>query len=155
MSLVTDVVHFLLQGKPVYRSMRKTEEKADPPIHQKEGISESFLYVFWRAYDGGGIGNAPVCRHRLPGPHRANLIGSIVTDGENEIELRSLWLREFIPTLASKTASRNVCDLKLAQRLRTHLAGWMAPRTISRELRSPLKVHDPVSHDRPRRVACA
>lgn len=106
--------------------MRKTKEKTDPPIQQKEGISESLLYVFRRAYDGGGIGNAPVCRHRLPRPHGANLIGSIVTDGENEIELRSVWLREFIPTLAPKAASRNVCDLKLAQRLRRTLPdGWL------------------------------
>ncbi len=41
----------------------------------------------------GRIRNAPMGRHRLTRPHRANFFGCIVTDGENKIDLKPLAAR--------------------------------------------------------------
>src|SRR3974390_3535852 len=133
--------------------MGKAKEEADSPIKEKVGIAESLLNLFWRAHNRCRIRNAPVRCHRLPRPYRTDFFRSVVTDSENEIELRRVRFREFVPTLASKAAYRDVREFKLVQCLRAHFSRRIASSTISSELRASLEVHDPLSHDRPRRVA--
>lgn len=103
-----------------------TKEKADSPIKQKESIPEGSLAFFRCAYDRGGIGNTPMCSHRLARPHRANRVRGIITDGENKLEFWGICFRKLVPTLAAKSTCRNTCDVKLTQCLWAHLpVGWL------------------------------
>lgn len=153
--MATDVVEFLLQGKPVNGRMRKTEKQADSPIQQEKRITERPLYFFRSTANGCRIRNTPMRRHRLPGPHRTDLVRGVVTNCENEVKLRGPRCRKLVPTLAPKPRCRNACDFKLVQCFRAYPSRRMASRAVSRELRSALEVHDPFGHDRPRRIARA
>ncbi len=134
--------------------MGKTKEKTDSAIQQKESVTECLLYLLGCAVDRCRIRDAPVRRNRLSGPDWANFVCCVVTNRENKVQLRGVRFREFVPTFAAKPICRNVCDLKLSQCFWSDLSCRMASSTVSRELGSPLEVHDPLSHDRPRRVAC-
>jgi len=90
--------------------------------------------------------------HRLTGPYWANFIGSVVANGEQEIELWGIGFREFVPTFAAIAARWNVRDLKLAQCFGAHFSCRVTASAISGELWASLEVHDPLSHDRTRRV---
>src|SRR5262245_42473881 len=44
----------------------------------------------------------------MPGPDRADLFGSAITNGEHEIQRACAWLREFLPALAAKPLRRHL-----------------------------------------------
>jgi hypothetical protein len=48
------------------------------------------------------IFDAPVRRHRLPGPNRAHFARRVITHREDKIEGRRARRRELIPTLAAQ-----------------------------------------------------
>ena len=84
---------------------------------------------------------------------RANFFRGVITDGKDEIELRSTGQFKFIPTLAAQSRGRKMRGLQLPQRPRMHSASRMTARTVSREPRQPSMVQDSFRYDRPRRVA--
>src|SRR5262249_32590089 len=90
--------------------------------------------------------------HRLSGTHWTNLIGGVIANSKDEIELGRVRFREFLPTFAAKTTHWNVGDFKLPQSLWAHSARRVTARTVRGKLRATLEVHDPLSHDRTRRV---
>ena len=46
-----------------------------------------------------GIGNIPMRRHGQTGPHRADLVGGVVSNREDENELWGVRPREFLPRI--------------------------------------------------------
>jgi hypothetical protein len=102
-------------------------------------LDEGFLVVWFLATEAG---DKFVIKNTPEGSRVVLYLGGVVTDGENEIELRRIWLREFVPTLASKTDSRNVCDFKLAQCLRDRSRSVAAGGSAARFLRYRLHGSD-------------
>ena len=119
-SLIPNLVYFSLDGKAVKPGERQTDEQTDPAIEGEKCIPVGFLYLLDRPLHGGGIGNTPVRGHRLAGPYRANLFGSVVTNRENEIERGSFRTSELLPAFAAETSGGHMCALELRERGRTH-----------------------------------
>src|SRR5215475_9008298 len=82
-----------------------------------------------RAFGFGWIGNAPMHRHRLAGPHRTDLAGRVVADGEGKIERRRAGLRELVPRLRTKTRRVIAEALQELDCMRVHSALRLAART--------------------------
>src|SRR3546814_5268344 len=61
-----------------------------------------------RPFDGCGVRNAPVRRHRLPRPDRAHLVRRIVADGKDEIEHRRIRPGELLPAFGAKAGDIEV-----------------------------------------------
>ena len=66
-------------------------------------------------FDGSGILDPPVCRHRLAGPDRTSFACGIVADGEHKIHDGGIRRREFCPALRAQADGRVVETLKDAQ----------------------------------------
>src|SRR5258708_21231387 len=82
-----DVIEPPLQGQLVERAQREADENADALAEHAVGIGEGKGALGRVAGGARGIGHAPVRRHGLAGPDRADLVGRIVADREYEIEL--------------------------------------------------------------------
>src|SRR5216683_4403027 len=95
--LMSYLVDFLLQGKLVECRERQGQEQADSPIENGEGVTKCAFYFFRRAHGGGRVGHSPVGRQRLSRPNRADLLGSVIADSKDEMELGRAGLRKFIP----------------------------------------------------------
>src|SRR5262249_6820958 len=106
-----------------------------------------------RAFGFGRIGNAPMRRHRLAGPHRTNFAGRIVADGEGKIERWRAGLRELIPRLRTKARRVIGETLPELQRVRVYSALRLATRAVGTEFTGAELVQDGLGHDRARRVA--
>src|SRR5262249_3548302 len=108
-----------------------------------------------RALGFGRIGNAPMRRHRLAGPHRTDFARRVVADGEGEIERRRAGLGELVPRLRTK-ARRVVAEaLQELDCVRVYFALRLAARTVGMEFTGAELVQDGLGHDRARRVAGA
>src|SRR5215472_17058414 len=117
----------------VERLQGKIKKQTDPAVEHKKCIAERFLNLLGRARNGGGVGHAPMRRHRLAGPDRADFFGRVVADREYEIELGCSRLCKLIPALASHSRCGNVGRLKLAQSFGPYLARWIASGAVSGE----------------------
>jgi hypothetical protein len=60
------------------------------------------------AINCGGIGHAPMRRHRLSRPHGTHFLCGVVANCEDKVQLGSARLGEFAPILASQTTRRKV-----------------------------------------------
>ena len=97
---MADLVDFFLDSEPVKTGEWKAQEQADSAFEHEESVTKRFLYFLARPLDYCRIGNAPMRRHRLTGPERADLLCGIVTDSKDKIELGSIRFRKFVPVLA-------------------------------------------------------
>ena len=68
-----------------------------PVVHHPVGVGEGQGDLRRRALRGRRIRHAPMRRHRLAGPDRADLRRRVVTDGEHEVELRRVRPLELVP----------------------------------------------------------
>lgn len=110
--LSSDLVDFFFQRQLVNGRNWQREKQTDPSIKYRERFPKSALHFLGRSLEGGRIRNAPVRRHRLPRPDRANFVCRVVADGKNKIELGCARLREFIPTLAAQIVPRHSARLQ-------------------------------------------
>ena len=101
------------------------------------------------------IGNAPMRRHGLARPERADFLGGVVAYREHEVHLRRARLRELVPAFAARVGSRKVRRLQFTQRLRPHLARRMTARAVGLEARLAPVIQDGFRHDRARRISRA
>src|SRR5437870_6066779 len=91
-SVMSNVVDFFFQGKPVDACKRETKEQADSPFENKESITVRALYLLRRIPHCCWICDAPMSRQWLSGPNRAHFLGGVIADGEDKIELGRVLL---------------------------------------------------------------
>src|SRR5205807_286744 len=132
---LADVVEFALECEAVESLQGKAEEETDSAIEDQEGVPEGAFDLRLAPANGGRVGHAPVGGHRLTGPYGADLFGGVVTDGQDEVELGSSGLGEFIPGFAAEIAAGDVCDFELSQSFGAILARGMTSGAIGREIR--------------------
>src|SRR6476646_8517674 len=109
---MTNAVEFLPEGEVIESLQRKAEKQADSAIQNKKRLAKRPFDLRLAPASCCGIGNTPMGRHRLPGPHRADLVCRVVTNGEHKVEPGRVGQGEFIPGLAASTADR---DMRLVE----------------------------------------
>ncbi len=104
----------MIRGRPrLPRTLLEVSQEPDPAVEDDKGIGEGASNLFRRSFDSGGVGNAPMGRHRLAGPLRALLIGCVVAYGEDKIQVRGAGRSELVPRLAAQTGNGDASGLKL------------------------------------------
>src|SRR5262245_44091028 len=88
----------LLQTDLIEASDRQRRENPNMLMEHPVRILEGKGDLSGGAFGFGRIGNAPMRRHRLAGPHWAGLASGVVADGEGKIERRRARLGELVPT---------------------------------------------------------
>lgn len=99
------------------------------------------------------IGNAPMRRYRLARPDRTGLFGRVITNGEDEVQLRCSRARKLSPVLASQGFDWHIRSLKQLERFGPHPACWVAPRAICGEGRRSLFIENGLGHNRTRGIS--
>jgi len=152
---VADSVDLPLDREFVETRKGQAQEQTYPAVQNHKGLPKSLFDLLRRACHRRGIGDAPVGRHRLAGPHRADFLGCIVADRKDEIELRRAGPRELVPTLAAKAIGRKMRKFQLFQRLGPHGSCWLATSAKRNEIRPTLPIQNGFGHDGPRGVSGA
>src|ERR1700722_1875955 len=124
-------------------------------MEQKECLSERLSNLFLSPFYRSWVWHSPMCGHRLCRPYWTGLFCSTVAHRENEIELRGVGLRKFLPTFASEPFGSHVGRFELSHRFRSNCARRMAPSTVGTEPNSSLRIHNAFRHDRTGRVTSA
>src|SRR5277367_6223763 len=101
-SSLPDAVDFFLESECVQALHRQGEKKTDSAVQRHIRISESALHNFRFPNHSCRVWNAPVRRHRLTRPDRADFLGCVVAHREDEIEMRRCRFGKLIPVLAAK-----------------------------------------------------
>src|SRR5579864_5751783 len=151
--LLPDPIDLSLQRHRIQFGKGKAEEQTDPPIKHEENAAEHVGYFLGSPLDGRRIGAAPVRGHGLARPYRTDLLGGVVADGENEVQLRRARLGKLAPIFTTQSIHRNSRRLQLAKRLRPYGSRRVTSGTIRGESWAAFEIQDGFSHDRPRRVA--
>src|SRR5262249_40894230 len=97
-----DLLEPPLQAQLIEAADRQRRENANALMEHPVRILERKRDLSRRAFGFGWIGNAPMRRHRLAGPHRTDLAGRVVADGEGKIERGRAGLRDLVPRLRTK-----------------------------------------------------
>jgi hypothetical protein len=87
----------LAQGYSAERGDRQVYEDADALIEHAHRVGKGKILVGRRAGHSRRVWEPPMGAHRLRRPNRASLLGRIVADGKNEIELGRIGRGELIP----------------------------------------------------------
>src|ERR1700687_426680 len=119
-SLPPNAIHFLLQREPIQGHQRQSEKETDAPVKSKKRLAEGAFDFGGVSVHGSRIWYSPVRGHGMSRPDRANLLGSVVANREDELHLGSAGAREFIPALAAQAGCGNASQLKLLQRFGMH-----------------------------------
>src|SRR3546814_5099537 len=83
-----DFLEFQFHCHLVDAVVRQREEERDAVRQIMERAFERFALT--RAFNRGGVLDPPMRAHRLAGPDRARLAGSIIADGEEDRKRNSL-----------------------------------------------------------------
>src|SRR5262249_18167081 len=144
-----------LQAQPIEAADRQGRENANALMQHPVRILERERDLSRGAFGFGWIGNAPMRRHRLAGPHRTDLARGVVADGEGKIERRRARLGELVPRLRAQ-ARRVVAEARQElDCVRVYTALRLATRAVGTEFTGAELVQDGLGHDRARRVAGA
>ncbi len=151
----SDLADFLLQREPFQTRGIKAREQGDAPMKNGEGFRESQALFVIGTGDRRGIGHAPMGRDRLSGPGRANFARCVIANGDAEIQIRRVGLREFVPVFApcasggnsffcqpfqGKRVDRSRRVAARAEGAETALANWFN-KASAMMLRAELPVH--------------
>lgn len=101
---------------------------------------EDTRLVLVAAFERRRVRHTPVRGHRLARPHRAHLAGSVVADGEHEVERGCAGLCELTPAFAAKAIGRD------AQGLQRRACEWIdrAARVTACRVRDEASARDVV-----------
>jgi len=152
---VADSVDLPLDGEFVETRKGQAQEQAYPAVKNHKGFPKGLFDLLRRACHRRRIGDAPVGRHRLAGPHRADFLGCVVTNSKDEIELRRARPRELAPILTAKAIGRKMHEFQLFQRFGPHGSCWLATSAKRNEIRPTLPIQNGFGHDGPRGVSGA
>src|SRR5262249_9428546 len=117
-----DLPEPLLQAELIEAPDRQRREDSNAWMKHPVRILECKGDLSGGAFGFGWIGNAPMRRHRLAGPHRADFARRVVADGEGKIERRRAWLGELVPRLRTKARRVIAETLQELDGVRVHLA---------------------------------
>src|SRR6266436_1821607 len=123
-----DLLEPALQAQPIEAADRQRRENPNALMQHPVRILERKRDLSRGAFGFGWIGNAPMRRHRLAGPHRTDFARRVVADGEGKIERRRAGLGELIPQLRTKARRVIAETLQELDRVRVHLALRLAAR---------------------------
>ncbi len=135
---MTDVIKFLVDRQSIEARKWQAQEKADSTFEDHEGIAEGFFNLLYSASYCGRIRYAPMGRHRLAWPDRTDLFSSVVTNGEDKIQLWRSWLGNLLPALAACPIGWQLGILQLLQRLGMNTSRRMTPGAVSCGVRETL-----------------
>src|SRR5215469_4322114 len=82
----TDLVDIALDRHTVEPVDRQRDKQLDAIFESDIGVAEGTPLLGVRALHSGGIGDTPMGGHRVPRPDRTNLAGSLIADGEHEVQ---------------------------------------------------------------------
>src|SRR6266849_2188972 len=82
-SLIADAIDFFLDRQSLKAGERQVKEQANSAFENQVRITKSMFDLLRRTFNHRGIGNAPVCGHRLPGPDGTHFLGRVVANGED------------------------------------------------------------------------
>src|SRR5262249_5040664 len=139
---VADLPEPLLKAELIEASHRQSRENSNALMEHPVRILECKGNLGRRAFRFGWIGNAPMGRHRLAGPHRTDFARRVVADGEGKIERRRAWLGELIPRLRTKARRVIAETLQELDGVRVHSALRVTTRTVSTEFTCTQLVQD-------------
>ena len=144
-----------LQRHPVEARDRKRGESGDAVLQVAERGDEGGQPLNVGALGGRRVLDAPVRRHRLPGPDRADLAGGVVADGEHEIERAARRRGRTRPRASSAGLRSDSRVLEHLQRQRVDGALRVASGGERPEAAHAVPVEDAFGDHRARRVAGA
>src|SRR5215471_15540533 len=103
----TDLVDIALDRHAVELVDRQRDKQLNAVFESDIGVAEGTPLLGVRALHRGGIGDTPMGGHRVPRPDRTNLAGSLIADGENEVQRwRARLANSFQLLLCSRLVSR-------------------------------------------------
>src|SRR5450432_2574039 len=159
-SLLTDLVDFFLEGQFINRRKRQRQEQPNAPLQNRKRLAIRALHFLLRSFvrrpmHRRRIRNAPMRRHRLPRPDRANFLRRVVADGKNKIHLGSVKLGEFIPALAPQILDWDTGGFESRECLGPDRPRGMTSGAIGGKPTFTFGVKEGLSKNRARRVAGA
>ena len=119
------------------------------------GFGEGMVTLGLAAGRRRGVGHAPVRRHRLARPERADLRRRVVADGEDEVHVRRARRSELVPAFRAGEGGVVVEPLQEIDGERVRLRLRMGAGRVAPELAGALAVQDRLGHDRAGRIAGA
>ena len=152
---LSDLSQLGLQTQLVEARVRQAQEQTDAAVENQKRLAKGGLFFFRSAAHRGRVSESPVRRRRMPRPHWAHSLRSVIAEGEDEIQFRRAWLRELVPTFAAQIARWNAGEFDLSQSFGPDDHGRMAAGAIGDEVRFAPEVHDRFRHNRSRRIARA
>lgn len=156
-SRLADPVEFLLQAHAVQRRQRQVGENIDAVRKLLKGLAERAADFFIGPTHKRRIGQAPMRRHRLPGPDRAGFVGGVIADREHEIKFGRAGHGKLIPGFAAKAGGGQAGFFDLLKRKWIGIAARCAASAVSLELsaRRWQAVDDGLGHDAARGIVRA
>ena len=103
-----------LQRQAVEGGERQAAEDADALVEHAVRVGEGQRPLGLAAFRTRGIGQAPVRAHGLARPDRADLLGGVVADREDEIERRRIGPGKLLPGFGAQALGRVVEALRAA-----------------------------------------
>jgi len=131
-----------LQAQPIERRQRQIDEYADAVVQHAHGFRKRHALRDIGTFDGGGIRQAPMCRHRLTGPDGAGFVRRVVADGENEVQVRRPSPRKLVPTLRAQRIDSVVLSTQQLEREGMHRSARKAAGAV----RAETAVAEPIQH---------
>src|SRR5262249_31584468 len=124
-------------------------------LERVERVLERLSALAFAAARGGWVGNAPVCRHGMPRPHRAGLARRLIADRDDEIHLRRIRLGELVPAPAAQTLSPQAESGQEIKRQRMNGPFGKAAGAEAPEAALPPMVHQRLRENAARGIAGA
>jgi hypothetical protein len=106
---------------------RKTREESNPGIELEVGSLESTELDLFGPDHRGWVQDAPMSRHGLAWPDRADLACGLVAHGEDEVQRGAVRPSEFVPALRPEAIQLEVVSLQDFECERMDVAARMAP----------------------------
>ena len=90
-------VVLFLQREGVLLRNPQVDKYRDALAKHAAGVGEHVAALRFRSLDAGGIGNAPMRRHRLARPYRTRFLRRAIANREDEARVRCAFPGEFLP----------------------------------------------------------
>src|SRR3984893_16922068 len=137
----------------IKRAQWQGRENSDTLKKHPVGIFKRKCDFGRRTFGLSGIGNAPMCGHRLARPNRTCFAGGVVANGEHEIERQRARLCELIPRLGTEPKRLVSEALQKLDRVWIYCRLGLTARAIGMKFPLPKLVQDRLGHDGASRVA--
>jgi hypothetical protein len=84
---LSDLVDFFLEREGVERCYRQAKEETDASVERLKCLAIGAFDLVRCSLNGGWIGDAPKCCHRLARPERAHFFRCVVAHRKNKAEM--------------------------------------------------------------------